>query len=60
MINLSEENVTMLNVRISNELKKELKIIAIYEDTTVKDVVIGFLEYGIKIYKEEQRLIKDK
>lgn len=59
VITLSKD-VSMLNVRISNEMKKELKLISVYEDTTVTDVVIGFLEYGIKVYNEEQRLIKDK
>lgn len=50
----------LLNVRINNEIKKELKLISVYEDTTVTDVVTGFIEYGIKIYNEEKRLIKDK
>ena len=50
----------MLNVRINNKLKKELKLIAVYEETTVSDIVFGFLEYGVKVYKNEQRLIKDK
>lgn len=54
------KEISMLNVRINNDLKKELKLIAVYEDTTVSDVVIGFLEFGIKVYKDEQRLIKDK
>ena len=54
------KEISMLNVRINNKLKKELKLIAVYEETTVSDIVIGFLEYGVKVYKNEQRLIKDK
>ena len=54
------KDVSLLNVRISNDLKKELKLIAVYEDTTVSDVVIGFLKYGIKVYNDEKKLIKDK
>ena len=51
------KDVSMLNVRISNELKKELKLIAVYEDTTVSDIVIGFLTYAVKVYDEEHKLI---
>lgn len=50
----------MLNVRINNKLKKELKLIAVYEETTVSNIVIGFLEYGIQVYKNEQKLINNK
>ena len=53
-------DVSMLNVRISNEMKKELKLISVYEDTTITDIVIGFIQYGLKVYDEEQRLINDK
>ena len=51
------KDISMLNVRISNQLKKELKLIAVYEDTTVSQIVIDFLEYGVNVYKTEQRLI---
>ena len=54
------KDISMLNVRISNKLKKELKLIAVYEETTVSDIVIGFLEYGVKVYNDEQRLINNK
>lgn len=54
------KDVSLLNVRISNDLKKELKLISVYEETTIKDIVIGFIEYGVKVYNTEQRLIKDK
>lgn len=54
------KEVSMLNVRISNKLKKELKLIAVYEDTTVSDVVIGFLTYGVNVYNEEHKLINNK
>ena len=51
---------SLLNVRISNELKKELRLISAYEETTIKDIVVGFIEYGVKVYHDNQRLIKDK
>lgn len=54
------KDISMLNVRINNDLKKKLKLIAVYEDTTVSDIVIGFLEYGVKVYNDEQRLINKK
>lgn len=54
------KEISMLNVRINNQLKKELKLIAVYEDTTVSDIVVGFLEYGVKVYSTEQRLINNK
>ena len=57
---IMSKDISMLNVRIKNDLKKELKLIAVYEDTTVSDVVIGFLEYGVKVYNDEQRLINKK
>ena len=57
---IMSKEISMLNVRINNDLKKKLKLIAVYEDTTVSDVVIGFLEYGVKVYNDEQRLINKK
>lgn len=49
---------TMLYVRINNKMKKELKIISVYEETTITDIVSGFIQYGLKRYDEDQTLIK--
>jgi len=50
----------MLNVRIDKDMKKKLKLISIYEEVTVTDLVTGFISYGLKIYEDEQRLINNK
>lgn len=49
---------TMLYVRINNKMKKELKLISVYEETTITDIVSGFIQYGLKRYDEDQTLIK--
>ena len=54
------KEISMLNVGINNDLKKELKLISVYEDMTITEIVTGFINYGLKIYKEEQRLINNK
>ena len=35
---------TMLYVRINNNMKKELKLISVYEETTITDIVSGFIQ----------------
>lgn len=54
------DNRTTLSLRIDKEMKKQLKLISIYEEITVTDIVLGFLQYGLKVYDEEQRLINNK
>jgi len=54
------DNTTTLSIRIDKDLKKQLKLMSIYEEMTVTDIVVNFINYGVKIYDEEQRLIKDK
>lgn len=49
---------TMLYVRINNKMKKELKLISVYEETTITDIVSGFIQYGLKKYDEDKTLIK--
>ena len=49
---------TMLYVRINNKMKNELKLISVYEETTITDIVSGFIQYGLKRYDEDQTLIK--
>lgn len=57
---MSNDNRSILSLRIDNEMKKELKLISVYEEITVTDIVIGFIEYGLEKYKEEQTLINNK
>lgn len=54
------ENTTTLSLRIDKELKKQLKLISIYEEVTVTEIVVDFIKYGLKVYVEEQRIISDE
>lgn len=56
---MSNDNRSILSLRIDNAMKKELKLISVYEEMTVTDIVIGFIEYGLKKYKEEEILINN-
>ena len=51
---------SILYIRIDNKTKKELKLLSVYEEKSVTDIVVGFIEYGLKKYNEEQRLINNK
>lgn len=53
---MSKDNTT-LTIRINKEMKKQLKLMSIYEEVTVTEIVVGFISYGLKVYDEEQRLI---
>ena len=54
------DNRSILSLRIDNEMKKKLKLISVYEEITVTDIVIGFIEFGLKVYETEERLINNK
>lgn len=54
------EETTTLSLRIDKEMKKQLKLMSIYEEVTVTEIVVGFINYGLKVYDEEQRLINNK
>ena len=54
------DNRSILSIRIDNKMKKKLKLMSVYEDITVTEIVTGFIQYGLKIYESEQTLIKDK
>lgn len=60
VMKLSEDPKVMLNIRIGKEMKKELKLISVYEEISITDIVTGFIEYGLKRYAEEQTLISNK
>ena len=53
---MSKDNTT-LTIRINKEMKKQLKLMSIYEEVTVTEIVVGFINFGLKVYDEEQRLI---
>ena len=54
------DNRSNLSLRIDKEMKKKLKLISIYEEMTVTDIVIGFIEFGLLKYETEQTLINKK
>ena len=51
------DNTTTLSLRIDKELKKQLILMSIYEEMTVTDIGVGFINYGLQVYDTEQRLI---
>ena len=53
------DNRSILSIRIDSEMKKRLKLISVYEDKTVTDILIGFIEYGVMKYENEQTLINN-
>lgn len=57
---MSKENRSILYIRIDNEMKKKLKLISVYEEISVTDIVIGFIQYGLMKYENEQTLISNK
>ena len=57
---LMNDNTTTLSLRVDKELKKQLKLMSIYEEMTVTDIVMGFINYGLQVYETEQRLINKK
>ena len=54
------EETTTLSLRIDKEMKKQLKLMSIYEEVTVTEIVVGFINFGLKVYDEEQRLINNE
>lgn len=51
---------SVLYIRIDNDMKKKLKLISVYEEISVTDIVVGFIEYGLMKYDTEQTLINKK
>ena len=56
---MNKDNTT-LSIRMDKEMKKQLKLMSIYEEVTVTEIVVGFIKYGLKVYVEEQRIISDE
>ena len=56
---MNEDNRSILYIRIDNEMKKKLKLISVYEELSVTDIVVGFIQYGLMKYDNEQTLINN-
>ena len=57
---MNKEDRSILYIRIDNEMKKKLKLISVYEEVSVTDIVVGFIQYGLMKYENEQTLINNK
>lgn len=57
---MTKDDRSILYIRIDNEMKKKLKLISVYEEVSVTDIVIGFIQYGLMKYENEQTLISNK
>lgn len=54
------DNRPILYIRVDNEMKKKLKLISVYEEMSITDIVTGFIGYGLFKYETEQTLINKK
>lgn len=57
---MTKDERSILYIRIDNEMKKKLKLISVYEEISVTDIVVGFIQYGLMKYENEQTLINNK
>lgn len=57
---MSKDDRSIVYIRIDNEMKKKIKLISVYEEMSINDIVIGFIEYGLMKYENEQTLINNK
>lgn len=57
---MNENNTATLSIRIDKEMKKQLKLMSIYEELTVTEIVVSFIQNGLKVYDEEQRIINNE
>ena len=57
---MNKDDRSILYIRIDNEMKKKLKLISVYEEISVTDIVVGFIQYGLMKYENEQTLISNK
>lgn len=57
---MTKDDRSILYIRIDNEMKKKLKLVSVYEEVSVTDIVIGFIQYGLMKYENEQTLISNK
>ena len=57
---MSKDDRSIVYIRIDNEMKKKIKLISVYEEMSINDIVVGFIEYGLMKYENEQTLINNK
>jgi hypothetical protein len=57
---MTKDDRSILYIRIDNEMKKKLKLVSVYEEVSVTDIVVGFIQYGLMKYENEQTLISNK
>lgn len=57
---MNKDDRSILYIRIDNEMKKKLKLVSVYEEVSVTDIVVGFIQYGLMKYENEQTLISNK
>ena len=57
---MSKDDRSIVYIRIDNEMKKKIKLISVYEEMSINDIVVGFIEYGLMKYENEQTLISNK
>ena len=57
---MTKDERSILYIRIDNEMKKKLKLISVYEEISVTYIVVGFIQYGLMKYENEQTLINNK
>lgn len=57
---MTKDDRSILYIRIDNEMKKKLKLVSVYEEISVTDIVVGFIQYGLMKYENEQTLINNK
>lgn len=57
---MTKDDRSILYIRIDNEMKKKLKLVSVYEEISVTDIVVGFIQYGLMKYENEQTLISNK
>ena len=54
---MADDRATIF-LRVDKDLKKELKLISVYEEVSVTEIMLGFIEYGLRKYNEDKTLIK--
>ena len=52
------EKKSNININIDKNLKKKLKLLSIEEEVTMTEIIIGFIEFGIREYSVSGKLLK--
>ena len=40
---MSKDDRSIVYIRIDNEMKKKIKLISVYEEMSINDIVVGFI-----------------